>query len=69
MPSFGLTLLTALFLVFVIEGLLYALFPEQVKKLMAMALSMPAQPLRIFGLLMASAGILAIYILKAFYTP
>lgn len=69
MPSFGLTLLTALFLVFVIEGLLYALLPEQVKKLMAMALSLPTQPFRVFGLLMASLGIMAIYILKAFYKP
>jgi len=33
-----------------------------------MALSMPTQPLRIFGLLMASLGILAIYILKTFHT-
>lgn len=68
MPSFTLTLLTAFSLVFVIEGLIYALFPNQVKKLMAMALSMPAQPLRMFGLLMASLGILAIYILRAFYS-
>lgn len=68
MPSFTLTLLTAFSLVFVIEGLIYALFPDQVKKLMAMALSMPAQPLRMFGLLMASLGILAIYILRAFYS-
>lgn len=67
MPPFTLALLTAFFLVFVIEGLIYALFPDQVKKLMAMALSMPTQPLRMFGLLMASLGILAIYILRAFY--
>lgn len=68
MPPFTLTLLTAFFLVFVIEGLIYALFPDQVKKLMAMALSLPTQPLRIFGLLMALIGVTAIYILKAFHT-
>ncbi|HQX26356.1 MAG TPA: DUF2065 domain-containing protein [Alphaproteobacteria bacterium] len=68
MPPFTLTLLTAFSLVFVIEGLIYALFPDHIKKLMAMALSMPTQPLRIFGLLMASLGILAIYILKTFHT-
>ncbi|MBP7721143.1 MAG: DUF2065 domain-containing protein [Alphaproteobacteria bacterium] len=67
MPPFTLTLLTAFFLVFVIEGLIYALFPDQVKKLMAMALSLPTQPLRIFGLLMALIGVTAIYILKAFH--
>jgi uncharacterized protein YjeT (DUF2065 family) len=67
LPPFTLALLTAFFLVFVIEGLIYALFPDQVKKLMAMALSMPTQPLRIFGLLMASYGHPAIYILKAFH--
>jgi uncharacterized protein YjeT (DUF2065 family) len=69
MPPFTLTLLTAFFLVFVIEGLIYALFPDQVKKLMAMALSLPTQPLRMFGLLMAVIGVLAVYILKAFYNP
>ncbi|MCE7887464.1 MAG: DUF2065 domain-containing protein [Alphaproteobacteria bacterium PRO2] len=67
MSPFTLTLLTAFFLVFVIEGLIYALFPDQVKKLMAMALSMPTQPLRLFGLLMAVLGVTAIYILRAFH--
>jgi uncharacterized protein YjeT (DUF2065 family) len=69
MPSFSLTLLTAFCLVFVIEGLLYALFPDQIKKLMAMAVSIPAQNLRMFGLLMAVLGIASIYILKAFQAP
>ena len=32
-----------------------------------MALSLPTQPLRIFGLLMALIGVTAIYILKAFH--
>lgn len=69
MPGFTLTLLTAFSLVFVIEGLLYALFPEQLKKLMAMALSVPVQQLRIVGLMIALLGVASIYILKAFNAP
>lgn len=64
MPSFTLTLLTAFCLVFVIEGLLYALFPDQLKRLMAMALSLPSQQLRVCGFIVAVMGTLMIYLLK-----
>ena len=53
-------------MVFVIEGLLYALFPDALKRLMAMAMSLPAQQLRIFGLLMALTGVTFLYFLKIF---
>ncbi len=65
MPSFGFILLTAFSLVFVIEGLLYALFPDSIKRIMAMALSIPVQQMRLFGLLMATSGALMVYFLKS----
>lgn len=63
MGSFGTYLLTSLSLVFVIEGLVYALFPETVKKMMAMALALPAGQLRLFGLLIAATGFGFVWIL------
>lgn len=64
--GFGNYILTAIALVFVIEGLLYALFPDQVRKLMAMAIGLPVQQLRIFGFVMALSGFCMIWILQAF---
>jgi uncharacterized protein YjeT (DUF2065 family) len=66
MPSFTLLLLMALSLVFVIEGLIYALFPDALKRFMAIATSLPAQQFRIFGLLMALTGVTFLYFLKIF---
>ncbi len=68
MPPFTFLLLMAISMVFVIEGLLYALFPDALKRLMAMAMSLPAQQLRIFGLLMALTGVTFLYFLKIFAT-
>lgn len=56
----------AVSMVFVIEGLLYALFPDALKRLMAMAMSLPIQQLRVFGLLMALTGVTFLYFLKSF---
>ncbi len=68
MPSFTLLLLMAISMVFVIEGLLCALFPDALKRLMAMATSLPAQQLRIFGLLMALTGVTFLYFIKILAT-
>lgn len=65
MPSFGLTLLSALCLAFVAEGLLYALFPDSMKRLMAIALAAPARTLRLTGLAAAGLGVAMLYFLKA----
>lgn len=56
MDSFTGYILTAFALVFVIEGLLYALFPDAIKKLMAMAITMPVSQLRMTGVVMAATG-------------
>jgi uncharacterized protein YjeT (DUF2065 family) len=48
---------TALALVLVIEGILYALFPEGMKRLMAQMLNVPPSVLRMAGLAAACAGV------------
>lgn len=53
--------LSALALVLVIEGLLYAAFPEGMKRVLAAALQQPAGQLRLAGLAVAAAGILALW--------
>lgn len=50
-------LVLALGLALLIEGLLYGLFPEQMRRLIAMLLDQPAEALRYGGLLMAALGI------------
>jgi uncharacterized protein YjeT (DUF2065 family) len=48
---------TALALVLVIEGILYALFPDGMKKMMAQVVSVPAPILRGVGLAAACLGV------------
>jgi hypothetical protein len=56
MDEFATALLTALGLVFVIEGLAYALFPEGAQRLAALAQSIPPSSLRRGGLIAAVTG-------------
>ena len=65
MSGFTLYILTAFSLILVIEGLLYMLFPDAVRKIMALALSLPPQQLRIFGTAMAAAGLCLIWAIQA----
>ncbi len=62
--SFAVYILTAFSLVFVIEGLLYALFPDAIRRMMAMALTIPVNQFRAFGLAMAITGFAMILLLK-----
>lgn len=50
-------LLTALALAVVIEGVLYAAFPEQMKRMVAQLLEMPSQQLRVGALVIACVGL------------
>ena len=59
-------ILTAFALVFVIEGLIYTLFPDQVRKMMAMALNMPPESLRNFCLTMVATGTILVWIIQKF---
>jgi len=64
--DFTLYILTAFALMFVIEGLIYALFPDAVQRMMAMAISLPQQRLRRFGLAMATLGFFIIWMMPSF---
>lgn len=66
MESFGLYIGTALALMFVIEGLFYALFTEQARRMMGVALSQPPQILRGAGMAMAGLGLLVLGLLSSF---
>ncbi len=69
MGDFALYIFTALALVFVIEGLIYALFPDGVRRMMALALTMPPGQLRAFGFAMACTGFLIVWLLGVFFAP
>jgi len=65
MNVYLLYILTSLALIFVIEGLVYVLFPDMVRKLMAMAVMMPVRQLRLFGAVVAVTGFCLIWILHS----
>jgi uncharacterized protein YjeT (DUF2065 family) len=56
--------LTALALVLVIEGILYALFPEAMKRAAAQAVLIPPQTLRMGGLAAAGLGVIIVWLLR-----
>lgn len=58
-------LLTALALVLVIEGLLYAVFPEQMKRAVAAIMSIPPGTLRIAGLAAAGVGVGIVWLVRS----
>jgi uncharacterized protein YjeT (DUF2065 family) len=53
--------LAALALAIVIEGLLYAAFPEQMKKMLASIQSMPASTIRAVALACAGLGLVLLW--------
>jgi uncharacterized protein YjeT (DUF2065 family) len=57
-------LFTALALALAIEGMLYALFPDAMKRFMAQALEAPEQVLRTAGLIAAIAGVAVIALIR-----
>jgi uncharacterized protein len=57
-------LATAVALVLVIEGILYALFPEAMKRAAARTLSVPPQTLRLVGLVAACAGVGFVWLVR-----
>jgi hypothetical protein len=56
--------LTALGLVLVLEGLLYAAFPEPMKRAVAAILQMPAGSIRTIGLVAAVIGLAVIWLVR-----
>ena len=57
-------LVTALALVLVIEGLMYALLPDHLKRMMVTILSVPASTLRVAGLLAAVVGVGLVWLVR-----
>lgn len=57
-------LLTALGLVLVIEGLLYAAFPEQMRRMVVAVLELPGSALRTGGLAAASGGLVIVWLVR-----
>lgn len=64
MEEFGKHLLTAFALIFVIEGLLYAIFPSHIQKMMEMASQMDKEKFRNFGAAMIAFGVLLVWLLQ-----
>ncbi|MBV9827295.1 MAG: DUF2065 domain-containing protein [Alphaproteobacteria bacterium] len=57
-------LATGLALVLVIEGILYALFPEGMKRVAARAMLVPPNIMRSAGLLAAALGVVIVWLLR-----
>ena len=57
-------LLVGLALAVAIEGALYALFPEGMKRTMRVVLAQPAERMRMVGLVAAAAGVAVIWLVR-----
>ena len=60
MPDF----LAALALVFVIEGAIYTLFPDGMKRMMSQAVTLPSSWLRSAGLAAACFGVFCLWLIR-----
>lgn len=60
----GSVVLTAIGLVFVLEGLLYALFPSGMKRTVAKLLEMPDSKVRDVGLVAVAVGVFIVWLAK-----
>ena len=56
--------LVALALIFVIEGAVYALFPDGMKRMMEQVIPLPSSVLRSVGLGAAGLGVAAIWLIR-----
>ncbi|MCW8836292.1 MAG: DUF2065 domain-containing protein [Rhodospirillales bacterium] len=57
-------LLAALGLAIAIEGILYALFPDRMKRMMAQVLGQPDAALRAVGLVAACVGVVIVWLAR-----
>ena len=57
-------LFTAFALAIVLEGIIYALFPKGMKRIMAVAIEQPTTNLRIVGLAAAGMGVGVIWLIR-----
>jgi uncharacterized protein YjeT (DUF2065 family) len=56
--------LVAIGLAIAIEGILYALFPEGMKRMLMQVLSMPQSAIRTTGITIAMIGVLIVWLVK-----
>ena len=64
MSEFSFAIVTAIGLVFVIEGVIYSLFPNVMKRMMMVALALPSSRLRSVGLTMAMVGFAIVWMVR-----
>ena len=57
-------LLTALALAVAIEGIVYALFPDAMKRMMAQVMEQRSGSIRIAGLIAAVAGVIVLWLVR-----
>ena len=57
-------LFTALGLVFVLEGVIYALFPDAMRQMMAQVLALPSANVRLTGLVVAAVGVGIVWLVR-----
>lgn len=57
-------LLTALALILVIEGVLYTLFPDGMKRILTQAMTLPPSALRRAGLVSVLVGVALVWLLR-----
>ena len=57
-------LFSALALAIALEGILYALFPDRMKRVMSVAIEQPTANLRFVGLLAAVLGVVIIWAIR-----
>lgn len=57
-------LLAAVCIAVMIEGILYALFPNAMRRLVAQVLGMPEEQIRIIGLVAAGIGLLGLWLVR-----
>ncbi len=57
-------LLTALALAVALEGIVYALFPDAMKRMMARVMEQPSGSIRIAGLIAAVAGVFVLWLVR-----
>jgi uncharacterized protein len=60
------SILTALGLVFVIEGLTYALVPSQLKRMLVRLLDMSDDQLRVMGTIALAFGVVLVWVARIF---
>ena len=57
-------LFSALALAIALDGIVYALFPDRMKRVMAIAIEQPTANLRFVGLLAAVLGVVIIWVIR-----